>query len=96
MTGPREETIVDYFTRRVDEEGGGTRPIAYRGRRGCADQLAIFCVNRLFLVELKRPKGGKISVQQSEDEKWLLRFGVKKEYIYTKYEVDAWLRRVLK
>ncbi len=93
---PKECTIEEYFEARVLEVGGGTRRIAYRGRRGCADQLAIFKFNRFFLVELKRPKGGKISIHQDEDAKWLLALGVRKEYLHTKQAVDTFIARMLR
>lgn len=91
---PKECTIEEYFEKRVLEAGGGSRRIAYRGKRGCADQIAVFKFNRIFLVELKRPKGGKISVHQEEDWHWLFEFGVKKEFLHTKANVDSWIAQV--
>ena len=93
---PKEETIVDYFVRKVEEYGGGARPLAYRGRKGCADFLAVFKFNRMFLCEMKRPRGGKIHHCQHEDATWLLTYGIRKEYLYTKLDVDNFIVRVLK
>lgn len=96
MLNYKEEKVVDYLVRRVEEEGGGARPIIYRGRKGCADYLITFKFNQLFLVECKRPKGGKISVHQAHDCQWLDGFGIHKVYLYTKEAVDNWLKLVLR
>lgn len=96
MTGEKESSIEDYYIESVEAVGGGTRRIAYRGRRGAADHLTAFKFNRLFLVELKRPKGGRIRVQQWEDAKWLQGFGVQKEFLHTREAIDAFIRRVTK
>jgi hypothetical protein len=68
--------------------------LQYVGRRGCADRLIIFPHNRIYFVETKKPKGSKISVQQEEDAKWLLGFGILKVYLFTEYEVDQWIKKV--
>lgn len=90
----REEDIDTYYEKAVEAAGGKTRRIIYRGRKGCADHLTGFPFNRLFLVELKRPKGGKISIQQEEDMRFWLALGVRKEFIFTKSEVDSFIKRV--
>lgn len=92
----KECNVEDYYVSAVKAAGGGTRPIAYRGRRGAADHLTLFPFNRIFLVELKRPKGGKIRMQQWEDAKWLQTFGVQKEFIHTFAAVDAFIARVVR
>jgi hypothetical protein len=94
MTWPTEETIDVYYEKQVVSAGGKTRRIIYRGRKGCADHLTGFPFNRLFLVELKRPKGGKISVQQDEDAKLWMTLGVCKEFLFTKAAVDEFILRV--
>lgn len=91
-----EATVEDYLCEQVLAHGGGHRKIQYVGRRGCSDQLVVFPFNRIFMVETKRPKGGKISVHQEDDARWLLNFGVLKVYLFTTYEVDAWIRKVCK
>lgn len=91
-----ECTVEEYLCDQVEAHGGGHRKMQYIGRRGCSDQFIVFPWNRIFMVETKRPKGGKISIHQEDDAKWLLTFGVLKVYLFTKYEVDAWIRKVCK
>lgn len=96
MTTPKivEADIDQHYIDAVSAFGGITERVQYRGKRGCADHLTGFPFNRLFLVELKRPKGGKIAVLQNQDaEKWFL-VGVQKVYLKTFKEVDDWVRRV--
>ena len=92
----KEESIDVYYEESVNAAGGGTRKIAYRGRRGAADHLTAFPCNRLFLVELKRPVGGRIRHHQWEDSKWLAGFGVQKEFLHTRAAIDTFIQRVTK
>jgi len=62
-------------------------------RRGCADRLVGF-EGRLYLVELKRPRGSRKSIQQTEDAKFWAAVGVVKIYLYTVEEVDAWIKEI--
>jgi hypothetical protein len=93
--GPREHTVQEYLEAEVRRSptGGFVERIKYLGKRGCADDLVIWPWNRIFLVETKRPKGGRISIHQHEDAKRLLIVGVKKVYLYTRDEVDRWIRK---
>lgn len=89
-----EADIDDHFIEAVSAFGGITERIQYRGKRGCADHLVGFPFNRLFLVELKRPQGGKVAALQHEDsKKWAL-VGVEKVYLKSYAEVNTWVRRV--
>ena len=70
------------------------RRIKYVGRKGCADDIVVAPLNRVFLVETKRPKGGRIKVHQEEDAKQLLEVGTNKLFLFTIEEVDAFIKRV--
>jgi len=94
MVNGKEADVVAHFRAEVVKAGGVERLIQYRGRRGCADHLAGFPYNRLFLVELKRPKGGRISAHQEQDERDWCAVGVQKAYLYTREDVDHWIARV--
>ena len=91
--GPRERTVQDHLEHEVRIRGGFAERVKYAGKRGCADDLIIWPYNRMYLVELKRPKGGRISVHQHLDAAALMRVGVYKVYIYTKDEADRWIRK---
>lgn len=86
-----EAEIEDYFCDEVARYGGRTRKIQYVGLRGASDQLTgLF--GRLYIVELKRPSGGVISIHQSKDAEAWAEAGIEKVYLKTKAEVDTWLR----
>lgn len=97
MNGPVkyvEADIDSYFIEAVSSNGGVTKRIQYRGERGAADHLCGFPWNRLFLVELKRPKGGRASVMQQQDfECWFL-IGVEKIYLRNFAEINRWIKKV--
>ena len=94
MVRDSEQDVVDYAVREIEARGGVARPIIYRGRKGCADYLVGFPVNRLFLIEFKRPKGGKIGIHQSIDAEQWFAIGVMKEFLFAREMVDCFLRRV--
>lgn len=89
-----EADIDSYFVETVSAYGGITKRIAYRAERGCADHLTGFASNRLFLVELKRPKGGRIAALQDRDAKLWSEVGVEKVYLKSHAEVLRWVKRV--
>ena len=89
-----EAAVEKHFCEAVSAHGGVERKIQYPGRRGAADRLVGFPFNRLFLVELKRPKGGRISVHQEDDEKSWAQVGVQKVYLHTIPAVNQWIARV--
>lgn len=93
-SGPLEDDTEDYFVKRVAECGGFVRKMKWIGHNGAADRFAAFPWNRIYLVELKRPKGGDIRKHQEMDARDLLKVGVKKEFLTTRHEVDAWLRKI--
>lgn len=89
-----EADIDAYFILQVTIAGGITERIQYRGKRGAADHLTGFPYNRLFLVELKRPKGGKIRIAQLQDAVNWFHIGVEKVYLRNHAEVDRWIKKV--
>jgi len=97
MNGPVkyvEADIDEFFVDTVHNAGGVTERIQYRGKRGAADHLTGFPYNRLFLVELKRPKGGKISKLQVLDADRWFDIGVEKVYLRNYAEVVQWVSKV--
>jgi hypothetical protein len=73
---------------------GVERKIVYPGRRGCTDRLVGFSSNRLFLVETKRPKGGRISAHQEQNAKDWAAVGVEVVFLWSIPEVNRWIARV--
>jgi hypothetical protein len=64
------------------------------GCRGVPDRIAIFPFNRVYFVELKK-KGGDVRRHQWLWSVKVLEVGVNSEFIKSKAEVDAWIRRVV-
>jgi hypothetical protein len=89
-----EAVVEKHFCEAVWAAGGCERKVQYLNRRGCADRLVGFPFNRLYLVELKRPKGGRISPHQEDDERYWAQVGVQKVYLYTVTAVNQWIARV--
>ena len=89
-----EAQVEKHFCEAVSAAGGVERKIVYLQRRGCSDRLVGFPFNRLFLVELKRPRGGRISPHQQEDERYWAQVGVQKVYLHTIAAVNQWVSRV--
>jgi hypothetical protein len=89
-----EADVEKYWCELVFQNGGIQHKLKYLDQDGAADRIAFFPHNRIFLVELKRPKGGRIRQQQMWDAQNLLQVGVLKEFLYTKHMCDMWIKRV--
>jgi hypothetical protein len=61
----REAEVERQFVLAVEAIGGRADKVVFLGRRGCVDRL-VALPGRLLLVELKRPRGGRISRQQAQ------------------------------
>lgn len=57
-----ERDVEAYLVNRVEALGGLTAKLTVAGRRGWPDRLVVY--HGLHLVELKRPKGGRLSPSQ--------------------------------
>lgn len=70
----KEHSIEQKLTKRVEALGGETRKVSWVGRRGAPDRL-ILLPGRAIWVELKRPKGGRLSALQIAEMGALQRAG---------------------
>lgn len=93
-TGNVKESFIEYyFCLRVSAVHGHQEKIQYVNKRGCSDRLTGIR-SKLYIVELKRPNGGKVSKQQEEDAKHWKAAGVEKVYLKNEAEIDAWIDEV--
>lgn len=88
-----EAQIERYLHEQVVARKGWTQKFVSTGRRGVPDRIVFLPVNRVFFVELKKQSG---TIRQHQ---WLwavkmLDYGVNVEFLKSKAEVDAFLRRV--
>lgn len=72
MTSPVKEAAIEReLVARVEALGGICIKICFIGVRGCADRLVALPGGALRLVEVKRPRGGRLSAHQRQ---WALAF----------------------
>ena len=60
----RESVIEAELVKRVTALGGIADKVQVIGRRGFCDRLVVLPHGRIFLVECKRPRGGRLSPHQ--------------------------------
>lgn len=87
----RESEVEDYFIWCVEMAGGKTYKFESPNHRGVADQIACLPDGSTWFVELKRPKGGRVSPLQQIFEGEMLMLNQKYARLKTKEEVDAWI-----
>lgn len=79
--------VEDYLVKRIEELGGITAKMTIRGRAGWPDRL-VALDGELILVELKRPRGGRLSDVQRALHRKLGSIGVHVLVIRSKEDVD--------
>jgi hypothetical protein len=74
--------------------GGKTYKFASPNHRGVADRIACMPDGSTWFVELKRPKGGRVSPLQQIFAGEMLMLNQKYALLSTKEEIDAWVKRL--
>lgn len=98
---PRERNIREDLDERVRSYGGETRAVAWVGRVGAPDVLALFPPSKLHVrptaplgtsafIETKQTKG-KLAKLQAEEHKLLRAAGCEVVVIWNREQLDAWL-----
>lgn len=82
-----EIQVETHLVNRVKELGGMTAKMTIRGRAGWPDRL-VALDGELILVELKRPRGGRLSAVQIELHKKLAATGVIVLVLWSIADVD--------
>lgn len=88
-----EHAIEEYLVRCVGSIGGMALKFTSPGLRGVPDRLVILPGNRFYFVELKK-RTGAIRALQWVFATRVLNVGVNVEFIKSKAEVDAFIKRV--
>lgn len=93
MTGksPKESAVETALQQRVAAAGGVCEKLTSLSGRGFPDRMVILPGGKIFLVELKRPRGGRLSPHQRQRIKQLLTLGVVVQVLCTAEEVDAFM-----
>lgn len=87
----REVRIEQHLRARVLRLGGICRKWVCPGYRGAPDRIVILPGKRIYFVELKRPKGGRLSANQKYFHKQLSDLGFEVVVLNTKDKVNTWI-----
>jgi len=89
----RESEVETYLKKRVEEVGGETRKLQYKGRHGATDRLVLLH-GRHFVAEMKRPRKDA-EAHQAREHKILRWAGFEVHVIDTKEKVDKVLSCII-
>jgi len=87
----KESEIEDYFKWVVERRGGKSWKFTSPSNRGVSDRIACMPDGSTWFVELKRPKGGRLSVLQQIFAGEMLKLNQKYACLWTKEQVDGWI-----
>jgi len=86
-----EKDVEDYLVERVQAIGGIAEKVTVLGNRGFFDRLVVLPGGKIIMVEVKKPKGGRLSPHQVLRAKRYRALGVDAAVVKTKAEVDRLL-----
>jgi hypothetical protein len=89
-----EHSVEARLVKGVTRLGGKAFKFVVPGVRGIPDRICFLPMGRLFLIECKRPKGGRLSPMQVRMHGWFCRMGFPVLLISTIAEVDEFLAAV--
>ena len=87
-----EAEIEKYFCWAVSSIGGKTYKFRSINQRGVADRIACLPDGNTWFVEIKRPKGGRLSPLQDIFAKQMKELNQKYACLWTKEQIDEWLK----
>ena len=88
-----EKEVEDYFVWKVAMLGGKSYKFKSPNQRGVSDQVACMVNGHTWFVELKRPKGGKLSELQKLFARDMLGLNQKYALLNTKEQIDEWAKQ---
>lgn len=86
-----EKEIEDYFVWAVERAGGKSWKFTSPSNRGVSDRIVCMPDGSTYFVELKRPKGGRLSPLQVLFAADMKRLNQKYACLWTKDQIDEWL-----
>jgi len=93
--GDRESKLETELVRRVRASGGRAEKLQAVGRRGWFDRLVTLPGGRVIFVEMKRPRGGRLSAHQILRASTYRRLGAEVALISLPEQIDELLRDYL-
>jgi Holliday junction resolvase len=88
----KENKIERELRQRVEDHGGECIKVRAIGRRGFFDRVVTLPGGRVVFVEVKRPKGGKVSVHQRKYHERFAELGIAIALVKTSADIDALLK----
>ena len=88
MKNVREHVVEKYLVDCIEGIGGECLKLEVKGRRGWPDRLVII-QDKIFFVELKRPKGGRLSELQKLRKHRLAGLGAVVYVLKNHQQIDA-------
>lgn len=89
-----EKTVEEYLVKKVKEIGGIAYKFTSPGNAGVPDRIVILPGGRIHFIETKRPKGGVTKKRQKMQHDRIKIRGANVRQVYTKEEVDAFIKEV--
>ena len=87
----KESAVERELARRVHALGGRCEKVTVIGSRGFFDRIVVLPGGRIFWVEVKRPRGGKLSEHQKKYRDVYTALGVVVVLIKNSADIDAML-----
>lgn len=91
----REFEVERHLVRRVTDAGGRCEKFIPDVRAGMPDRIVLMPGGVLVWVELKKPKGGRLSSLQEYKHKVLRDLGQRVEVVWTKEEADRLIDQLI-
>lgn len=91
----REAPVEDHLRDRLKEIGGIAIKLNPLGYVGIPDRLVLGPNRLLAFIELKRPRGGRVSKKQARWHQRLREWGFEVGVLNTKEAIDEWIERVV-
>jgi len=90
---PLEAKVEERFVHGCMQRGGRAVKLVFASGRGWPDRTCFMPAGVLLLVELKRPRGGRLLPWQGTVHKWLTKLGFVVHILWTIEEVEDFWRR---
>lgn len=89
-----EKDIERQLRQAIEKRGGLCLKWVCPGWSGVPDRIVLLPGARVYFVETKRPKGGKLSALQRKWHEWLARLGFSYWVIWTEEDLAFFLRYI--
>ena len=87
----KEREIEKYFVWSVESIGGKTYKFKSTTQRGVSDRIACLPNGHTWFVELKRPRGGRLSPMQEIFAEDVVALKQRYVFLWSKEEINEWI-----